>query len=136
MNFTMLKIQVPQNFDYDRYPGRTSTIHFQDFVVNRLNKTFLEMDNPTPGMDLEGEQKAARDDVVDWLIHPDVDDRVFSIGGLAGTGKSVLACHIQAYIKALGLRCDVVSLTGQAVDVLRKKGINRPETIHSCLYTK
>jgi exodeoxyribonuclease V len=132
----MLRIQVPQNFDYNRYPGGTSTIRFQDFVLRRLNKTFLEMNNPTPGIDLEGEQKAARDDVVDWLIHPNVDDRVFSIGGLAGVGKSILACHIQAYVKALGLRCDVVSLTGQAVDVLRKKGIEKPETIHACLYTK
>jgi exodeoxyribonuclease V len=132
----MLRIQVPQNFDYSRYPGGTSTIHFQDFVLRRLNKTFLEMNDPTPGIDLEGEQKAARDDVVDWVIHPDVDDRVLSIGGLAGVGKSILACHIQAYIRALGLRCNVVSLTGQAVDVLRKKGIERPETIHSCLYTK
>lgn len=132
----MSKIQVLQNFDYSRYPGVTSTIRFQDFVLRRLYKTFLEMNDPTPGIDLEGEQKAARDDVVDWIIHPDVDDRVFAVGGLAGTGKSILACHIQAYIRALGLRCNVVSLTGQAVDVLRKKGIERPETIHSCLYTK
>jgi ATP-dependent exoDNAse (exonuclease V) alpha subunit len=132
----MPKIQVPQNFDYSRYPGGTSTLRFKDFVLRRLDKTFLEMDNPTPGIDLEGEQKAARDDVVDWLIHPDIDDRVLTIGGLAGCGKTVLATHIQAYIRALGLTCNVTSLTGQAVDVLRKKGIDRPETIHACLYTK
>jgi exodeoxyribonuclease-5 len=132
----MSKIHVPQNFDYSRYPGKTSTIHFQDFVIRRLSKPFLEMNSPTPGIDLEGEQKAARDDVIDWIIHPDIDDRVFSVGGLAGTGKTFLISHIQAYIQALGLRCNVVSLTGQAVDVLKKKGINRPETIHSCLYTK
>ena len=132
----MSKIQIPQNFDYSRYPGGTSTIRFQEFVLRRLHKPFLEMDSPTPGIDLEGEQKAARDDVIDWVIHPDVDDRVFSVGGLAGTGKTVLSVHIQAYIRALGLRCSVVSLTGQAVDVLRKKGIERPQTIHSCLYTR
>lgn len=132
----MSKIQIPQSFDFSRYPGGTSTIRFPDFVLKRLNKPFLEMDNPTPGIDLEGEQKAARDDVVDWIIHPDVDDRVLSIGGLAGVGKSVVACHIQAYVRALGLKCAVVSLTGQAVDVLRKKGVEKPQTIHSCLYTK
>ena len=132
----MSKIQVPQNFDFSRYPGGTSTLRFQDFVLRRLYRPFLEMNSPTPGIDLEGEQKAARDDVIDWLIHPDIDDRVFSVGGLAGTGKTVLSVHIQSYIKTLGLRCNVVSLTGQAVDVLRKKGVERPQTIHSCLYTK
>jgi hypothetical protein len=81
-------IHVPQNFDYGRYPGRTSTIYFKDFVLQRLRSPYLIMDNPTLGIDLEGEQKAARDDVVDWLIHPDVDDRVLAIGGLAGVGKA------------------------------------------------
>jgi exodeoxyribonuclease-5 len=136
MSFQMDKIKVPQNFDYSRYPGGTSTIRFQDFILRRLSKPSLEINNPTLGVELEGEQKAARDDVVDWVIHPDVDDRVLSIGGYAGCGKTTLACHIQVYIKTLGLRCNVTSLTGKAVEVLRKKGIDRPETIHSCLYTK
>lgn len=53
-----------------------------------------------------------------------------SVGGLAGTGKTVLARHLR---EQLGGSSCVVAPTGKAAQVLRQKGI-AAETIHSVIY--
>jgi exodeoxyribonuclease-5 len=53
-----------------------------------------------------------------------------SIGGLAGTGKTVLARFLRTQ---LGSTACVVAPTGKAAEVLRQKGIPA-ETIHSVIY--
>ncbi len=52
------------------------------------------------------------------------------IGGLAGTGKTVLARYLLERFD--GWAC--CAYTGKATDVLRRKGVSRAQTIHSLIY--
>ena len=52
------------------------------------------------------------------------------IGGLAGTGKSTVIKHLAELLP----RFAVCAYTGKAASVLRKKGIDRAQTIHSLIY--
>jgi exodeoxyribonuclease-5 len=129
------KIRIHQSWNQSRDSGSTASVRLRNHVLNRIQKPYIDIPDPTPGIALEGEQCAARDDINDWIIHPDPDDRVLTIGGFAGCGKTVLARHTQAYLQSLGIAHAVTSLTGKATTVLRKKGVTGAQTIHSCLYT-
>jgi exodeoxyribonuclease-5 len=61
----------------------------------------------------------------------DRQDRVYKIGGYAGTGKTTVAKYIK---EKLNLECMPCAFTGKAALRLRQKGIPEARTIHSTIY--
>lgn len=59
---------------------------------------------------------------------------VTTLGGLAGTGKSVLVSHLVRKLRGSGIKCAVITPTGKAADVLQRKGLPDAKTIHSFIY--
>jgi len=55
-----------------------------------------------------------------------------TMGGLAGTGKTSIMSYLWPELMAAGAY--VITPTGKAASVLRKKGIDRVSTIHALLY--
>lgn len=80
-------------------------------------------------MDFSPEQDRALREVNDWLRNG--DKQVFHLFGFAGTGKTTLAKHL-----AEGVDGDVIfaAFTGKAAHVLRQKGCENAQTIHSLIY--
>lgn len=78
-----------------------------------------------------GQQAAAVAAVVAWFTAPN-RPQVFRFFGYAGTGKTTLAQHI---VGLLNLR-DVkyAAFSGKAAHVLRQKGCDGAQTIHSLVY--
>jgi len=58
------------------------------------------------------------------------DKKVYKIGGLAGTGKSVLVRNLMELFPNFA----ACAYTGKAANVLRKKGVWNATTIHSLIY--
>lgn len=65
-----------------------------------------------------------------WKNHGCEKKQVLRIGGPAGTGKTVFIQYLMEKYKLTGRNCLVVSYTGQAVNMLRRRGIPA-KTIHS-----
>lgn len=81
---------------------------------------------------LSPDQQDAYDSIAAWirtLDGPDDDGSEFSLGGYAGTGKTTLVAQLRRDFPIAG----VITPTGKAADVLRKKGI-AADTIHSVIY--
>src|SRR5215831_14725163 len=53
-----------------------------------------------------------------------------TVGGLAGTGKTVLVSELAEHMPDFA----VATPTGKAAHVLREKGVDRAGTIHSLIY--
>lgn len=93
-------------------------------------------------IELSGEQQDALGRIAQWLQrHEDAggyDESIphFYLGGLAGTGKSTIVRHLLESLDPK-MRGDtlVMTPTGKAADVLRKKGIPDACTIHSAIYS-
>src|SRR6185437_10109616 len=78
-------------------------------------------------MELDKDQAAILESVV-----KDVNKKQeISIGGYAGTGKTFLVRAIQQRLPHFA----VCAFTGKAASVLRKKGLQEAQTIHSLIYT-
>lgn len=80
------------------------------------------------------EQHRAIREIIDWYRH---GGQEFYLAGYAGVGKSTVAAMA---IEELGAVCGVrrvltAAYTGKAASVLRKKGIESAQTIHSLIYT-
>jgi exodeoxyribonuclease V len=75
---------------------------------------------------LDASQQRAYDKIQQWL--KEKSKPTLSVGGLAGSGKSVLIS------KLIGDNILVAAFTGKAVNVLRKKGIKNAVTLHQLLY--
>lgn len=75
------------------------------------------------------EQSRALTEVSRWLNYG--DQQVFHLFGFAGTGKTTLARHL-----AEGVDGDVIfaAFTGKAAHVLKQKGCENAQTIHSLIY--
>lgn len=58
---------------------------------------------------------------------------MFSIGGLAGTGKTTVVKSIYRTLRSAGCRPAILAPTGKAAEQLRKKGLEA-KTIHSAIY--
>ena len=89
---------------------------------------FLSEFTPSP------EQASAINRIVEWYKS---GQQEFYLAGYAGVGKSTVAA---AAIEELKTRCRVKNIrtaayTGKAASVLRKKGIEDAQTIHSLIYT-
>lgn len=80
-------------------------------------------------MDFNPEQDRALREVNKWLRNR--DRQVFHLFGFAGTGKTTLAKHL-----AEGVDGHVIfaAFTGKAAHVLRQKGCENAQTIHSLIY--
>lgn len=91
----------------------------------------IESSPPPPRLTLSEDQQIAFDKIMFWLrgeVKPPVQE--MSLGGYAGTGKTTL---IKELMRRTDRNIHVMSLTGKAVSVLVKKGVNA-QTIHSTIY--
>lgn len=77
---------------------------------------------------LATQQTEAFDKIMHWFKH--TEDKVFVLGGYAGTGKTTLAKLIAAEVESTLF----LAYTGKAANVLRTKGCMPAGTIHSALY--
>lgn len=87
------------------------------------------------GEELTSDQKAALEAVRDWWKNRRGTQQVFSIGGLAGTGKTWLIPHIA---RDLGVEVIYAAPTNKAAAVLRSKlalGADEVLTHHRLTYT-
>lgn len=78
-------------------------------------------------IDLTDEQNAVADAALSFIHRPWKKD--LRIGGLAGTGKTVLINHLRRKTET-----NVCAFTGKAANVLRGKGVDDARTIHSLIY--
>lgn len=80
-----------------------------------------------------GQQAQAVDQVIAWYaLPPALRPQVFRFFGYAGTGKTTLAQHIVGRLDLQ--RVFYVAFSGKAADVLRRKGCEGAQTIHSLIY--
>jgi exodeoxyribonuclease-5 len=63
------------------------------------------------------------------------DQQIQTVGGYAGTGKSVLLVALYHLLTEEGFHVQVCAPTGKAADVLKRKGVANAATIHSALYS-
>jgi len=80
------------------------------------------------GFDLSPEQAQAYELITSFL---DSDKLMFKLGGYAGTGKTTL---IRKITTNLSDHFAVAAFTGKAVSVLKNKGIDKAQTLHSLIY--
>jgi exodeoxyribonuclease-5 len=65
----------------------------------------------------------------------DLESRqIITVGGYAGTGKTVLLRDLFETLERQGVECLVCTPTGKAAHVLKSKGVTNVKTIHSALY--
>lgn len=86
----------------------------------------------TPPRNASDDQIAAIERLVEWLNVG--NQREMTLGGLAGTGKSTLIKSIVDSLTDQGLHVAVAALAGKAVSVLKDKGLEDAQTLHSLLY--
>lgn len=68
-------------------------------------------------------------------ILEDMESRqVITVGGYAGTGKTLLLRDLFETLERQGVECLVCTPTGKAAHVLKSKGVTNVQTIHSALY--
>lgn len=84
-----------------------------------------------PPFRLSREQKAATVKFKRWLSG---SEREFSLGGFAGTGKTVLAVHWMALARRRGLAVGAGCPTNRAARVLANRGAQNTTTLHRILY--
>jgi exodeoxyribonuclease-5 len=102
------------------------------YVLEKIDG-FVSYKNPLPGISLDESQENAKNEIIRWINNPHPSRKKLTLGGYAGTGKSTLIRHAEAYLKEIGLSHNVMSFTGKAVSVLRRKGVNAC-TCHSHIY--
>lgn len=78
-----------------------------------------------------GQQADAVDAVVRWYTTPGAP-QVFRFFGYAGTGKTTLAQHIVGLLNLRNVK--YAAFSGKAAHVLRQKGCDGAQTIHSLVY--
>lgn len=66
----------------------------------------------------------------DIIVKP--NKKISRVVGYAGTGKTTV---LAAAAKELGQQCCILTPTNKAAKVLREKGVDRAQTVHSFLYT-
>lgn len=127
------RIKIYQDFDpaFVAEPNFTLPI---DALAKIKGRPYVEITNPFPAIQLDPGQKSALDEIVYWVIHPNPTDRILTVGGLAGSGKSTILNYLQAYLRQILLPHAFTSITGKAVLTLKSKGIYSARTVHSLLY--
>jgi ATP-dependent exoDNAse (exonuclease V), alpha subunit - helicase superfamily I member len=84
---------------------------------------------PSFELQLSPDQAEAFDAILAW--HRSGSAPFFTLGGYAGSGKSTLVKQI---VRAVGSHVRVCAYTGKAAHVLRSKGVEGAQTIHSLIY--
>jgi exodeoxyribonuclease-5 len=91
-------------------------------------------DTVTPAFELSEQQAEAMNRITAWYDGPiNPDKREFRLGGFAGTGKTTLIKYILQHYPH-PYRVAIAAFTGKAVAVLRRKGVQNAQTLHSLLY--
>lgn len=86
-----------------------------------------------PEIVLTEDQTAAVEAIEEWLDAPG-DKLRFTLGGYAGTGKTTTIKALLERLDEKEIRSSVMSFTGKAVSVLRRKGVEKARTIHNTIY--
>ncbi len=86
----------------------------------------------TVEIQLTAEQENAVEHALDCLLGE--TESGLTIGGFAGTGKTVLIKTIVERAREHDVNVAVVAFAGKAVEVLRRKGIHGARTLHSLIY--
>jgi len=90
-------------------------------------------------MKLSQKQQETFDECIHFFLEG--NKKLFVLSGVAGSGKSVIINEIMQFFtnefKEFGVEknISVMTLTGKAAKVLRDKGVDGAQTIHSYLYT-
>lgn len=86
---------------------------------------------------LDASQNEALTDIRFWLLARVVDPKlpqIYRLGGHAGSGKTTLLTEVVRICEAEGIRYALCTFSGKAADVLRRKGLDSAQTIHSLIY--
>lgn len=83
---------------------------------------------------LDESQRAAMEALKKWLTAPTLEKRVFTVGGLAGSGKTTMVKTFISVVEALQIEYGVVAFMAKVVDNLRVKGVPKAQTLHSLQY--
>jgi exodeoxyribonuclease-5 len=75
------------------------------------------------------DQQAVVDAIVEWRDAWPAANQTFTLGGLAGTGKSTIVSYLAGCLPGAVVACP----TGKAAHVLRRKGVDAG-TIHALIY--
>lgn len=85
--------------------------------------------------ELTVEQQSIFDKVVEEVHNFQPGNPDITLGGFAGTGKTIILAHLLEHFKNKeNKKVRVGAYTGKAVDVLRRKGITEAQTLHRILY--
>lgn len=77
------------------------------------------------------DQAQALDKILDWKHgHRHASQQYMTMGGYAGTGKTTIVSHLTESWGGAA----VGALCGKAAHVLRSKGVDRAQTVHSMIY--
>lgn len=82
-------------------------------------------------MKWDGQQDTALAQVARWMLIPPTVEQLFCLFGYAGVGKTTLAKYLVSLARRKWL---FASFTGKAAHVLRTKGCEGAQTIHSLIY--
>jgi len=85
---------------------------------------------------LSTDQESAAIQILEWAkrsVSTGKSDH-FTLAGLAGTGKTVLANHVVNSFRNMGFRTSVATPSAKAANVLAKKGVEGVVTLHKLLY--
>jgi exodeoxyribonuclease-5 len=88
------------------------------------------------GIELDENQKAALQKIIDWYKRPVEDSQLFHLYGYAGTGKSTIVDFAKGELgnSAGCSKIVTAAYTGKAATILQKYGSPEAQTIHSLLY--
>ncbi len=103
-------------------------------AVTQKIEAGISYKDPLPNIPLDETQLAAKNHIFKWITEPDPHEKVLTLGGYAGTGKTTLLRHVDSFLKETGMTYSVLSFMGKSVSVLKKKGITNAHTCHSHLY--
>ena len=118
----------------DLYENHSGLELDKEIIHNEVDYN-IEYENIMMDIDtseLSEQQKEAWKLILNWLN--DKEDKQFVLSGVAGTGKSFLLNKLREYLILNKISYNVMTYTGKAVDVLKNKGIQEAETIHSTIY--
>ncbi|HLY04869.1 MAG TPA: AAA family ATPase [Rhizomicrobium sp.] len=73
--------------------------------------------------------------ILAWYDGGDSTPREFYLAGYAGTGKTTIYRVVRDELRARGVHVLSAAFTGKAALVLRRKGIDDAQTLHSLLYS-
>jgi exodeoxyribonuclease-5 len=88
-------------------------------------------------IELDQSQREALEKITDWLDRRLVDPKVqqiLRVGGHAGSGKTTVITGVDRYCRDGGVSYKLATFAGKAADVLRRKGLDTAQTIHSLIY--